>query len=104
MKKPIFFLVLASILLTFAACGSKNPNQAKSSGDSSSAMNIDSLAPISDSKTKFSNIIGWKNGQAPSAPEGFVVTRFAENIKSPRQTYIAPNGDVLIVLSNSVAI
>ncbi|RZK67905.1 MAG: sorbosone dehydrogenase family protein, partial [Pedobacter sp.] len=37
----------------------------------------------------------------PTAPEGFVVSKFASNIKSPRNTYIAPNGDVLIVLSNS---
>lgn len=53
------------------------------------------------SKTKFSKVIDWPEGKTPTAPAGFVVTRFAANIKSPRNTYIAPNGDVLVALSNS---
>lgn len=94
-------LLSISLSLIFTAC---NSNKAANGNDvSSDSVNAskDSLASISDSKTKFSNIIGWKAGETPTAPAGFVVTRFAEDIKSPRQTYIAPNGDVLIVLSNS---
>jgi glucose/arabinose dehydrogenase len=53
------------------------------------------------SKKKFSKVIGWPNGKTPIAPEGFVVTRFASGIKSPRNMIITPNGDVLVVLSNS---
>ncbi|MFC5282010.1 PQQ-dependent sugar dehydrogenase [Pedobacter alpinus] len=100
MKKNIILFSIA-VSLIFTAC---NSNKAANNDDiSSDSVNVsnDSLAEISESKTKFSNIIGWKDGQAPIAPDGFVVTRFAEDIKSPRQTYIAPNGDVLIVLSNS---
>jgi len=52
-------------------------------------------------KNKFSNVIGWPAGKAPTAPEGFTVTRFAENIKSPRNMIQAANGDVFVVLSNS---
>jgi len=52
-------------------------------------------------KTKFSKVIGWPDGKTPVAPEGFKVTKFAGNIKSPRNIYIAPNGDILAVLSNS---
>ncbi len=88
--------------LTISSCTSKISDGDRSgSADSTSTMNLDSLAPISDSKTKFSNIIGWKADEVPKAQVGFIVTRFADNIKSPRQTYIAPNGDVLVVLSNS---
>ncbi len=54
-----------------------------------------------NSKTKFSNVLGWSKGKAPVAPEGFTVTRFAENIKSPRNIIQAENGDVFVVLSNS---
>ncbi len=53
------------------------------------------------SKTKFSNVLGWAKGKMPVAPEGFTVTRFAENIKSPRNIIQAENGDVFVVLSNS---
>lgn len=53
------------------------------------------------SKTNFSKVVPWPEGKTPTAPEGFVVTRFAEGMKSPRNIVIAPNGDVIAVLSNS---
>ncbi|WP_432711821.1 PQQ-dependent sugar dehydrogenase [Pedobacter sp.] len=56
---------------------------------------------VNASKTKFSKVIGWPAGKTPVAPAGFTVTRFAENIKSPRNIYLAPNGDILVTLSNS---
>ncbi|WP_449386953.1 PQQ-dependent sugar dehydrogenase [Chryseobacterium lineare] len=54
-----------------------------------------------NSKNKFSNVIGWPQGKTPVAPEGFIVTRFADNIKSPRNMIQAENGDIFVVLSNS---
>lgn len=53
------------------------------------------------SKNRFSKVIGWPEGKTPTAPAGFTVTKFAGNIKSPRNIYVLPNGDVLAVLSNS---
>lgn len=53
------------------------------------------------SKNRFSKVIGWPEGKTPVAPAGFTVTKFAGNIKSPRNLYVLPNGDVLAVLSNS---
>lgn len=53
------------------------------------------------SKNRFSKVIGWPEGKTPIAPAGFTVTKFAGNIKSPRNIYVLPNGDVLAVLSNS---
>lgn len=53
------------------------------------------------SKNKFSKVIGWSEAKTPVAPAGFTVTKFAGNIKSPRNIYVLPNGDVLAVLSNS---
>ncbi|HRD28701.1 MAG TPA: sorbosone dehydrogenase family protein, partial [Caulobacter sp.] len=44
---------------------------------------------------------GWPAGGAPSAPAGFTVTRYAEGLAHPRWLYVLPNGDVLVVESNS---
>lgn len=47
--------------------------------------------------------IGWADGAAPVAPEGFIVTRYAEDIVHPRWIYTLPNGDVLIAQSSTEA-
>lgn len=90
-------------LLTFitAACNSNKSTQESSDSLSDTTISTNSLAAVSESNMKFSNIIGWADNEAPTAPAGFTVTRFAERIKSPRHTYVAPNGDVFVVLSNS---
>ncbi|WP_339656196.1 sorbosone dehydrogenase family protein [uncultured Salegentibacter sp.] len=54
----------------------------------------------SESVTKESEVIGWGD-KKPQAPAGFKVTMFAENLKHPRRTYIAPNGDIFVVESNT---
>lgn len=93
MKKLVFFIAL----LPFAmACNSNNQNKEPANGQT------DMPAPdLNASNTKFSKVIGWPEGKTPIAPAGFTVTKFAGNIKSPRNIYIAPNGDVLVALSNS---
>ncbi|HEX8278735.1 MAG TPA: sorbosone dehydrogenase family protein [Segetibacter sp.] len=48
------------------------------------------------SSTKFSDVIGWPEGKTPLAPEGFTVTKFADDLNNPRWFYIAPNGDILV--------
>jgi len=54
------------------------------------------VAPFSsESVTKESEVIGWGD-KKPQAPAGFKVTKFAENLKHPRRTYIAPNGDIFV--------
>jgi glucose/arabinose dehydrogenase len=45
--------------------------------------------------------VGWPEGAAPRAPEGFTVTRYAENLDHPRWLYLLPNGDVLVAESSS---
>ncbi len=58
-------------------------------------------ADTKTSKTNFSKVVAWPNGKTPTAPEGFIVSKFADGMKSPRNIVIAPNGDVIVVLSNS---
>ncbi|EPR71333.1 PQQ-dependent sugar dehydrogenase [Cyclobacterium qasimii] len=55
----------------------------------------------SESVTNQSKIVDWPEGVTPKAPEGFVVTRFAENLDHPRWTYIAPNKDIFVAESNT---
>lgn len=55
----------------------------------------------SESVTKESKAIGWPEDKTPQAPQGFTVTRFADNFEHPRQTYIAPNEDIFVVESNT---
>lgn len=53
------------------------------------------------SVSNYSNVIGWKDGETPKAPEGFKVTNYANNFENPRWMYVTPNGDVLVAESNS---
>jgi len=103
MKNQIFYTSLFSASLLFSCQSDK---KVKPQGDttlaSTSTEQVSLPAPdTTASKNKFSKVIGWPANKTPLAPEGFIVTRFASDIKSPRNIYIAPNGDVLIVLSNS---
>lgn len=45
--------------------------------------------------------VGWPQDAAPTAPAGFVVTRFAGPLAHPRWLYVLPNGDVLLAESSS---
>jgi glucose/arabinose dehydrogenase len=53
------------------------------------------------SVSNYSNVIGWKEGETPKAPEGFTVTKYADGFENPRWMYVTPNGDVLVAESNS---
>ena len=59
------------------------------------------VAPYSSkSVEKDSKVIGWAD-KKPQAPDGFIVNKFAENLVHPRQTYVAPNGAIFVVESNT---
>ncbi|WP_290790799.1 PQQ-dependent sugar dehydrogenase [Flavihumibacter sp. UBA7668] len=53
------------------------------------------------SAMNFSNVIGWNEGETPLAPTGFTVTKYADKFQNPRWMYELPNGDVLVVESNT---
>jgi len=107
MKKQFLYASLLSSAI-FASCqsGSKSDSQSDSLESDTTAQTAvtDLNLPAPDttaSKNQFSKVIGWPEGKTPIAPEGFVVTKFASGIKSPRNMIITPNGDVLVVLTNS---
>ncbi|MDN4014960.1 sorbosone dehydrogenase family protein [Chryseobacterium gambrini] len=94
--------ILPVLALLMLSC---KENKNDKTGSDTAVTKTDTLKlPAPDeknSKTKFSNVLGWAKGKMPVAPEGFTVARFAENIKSPRNMIQAENGDVFVVLSNS---
>ncbi|HWH78925.1 MAG TPA: sorbosone dehydrogenase family protein [Candidatus Binatus sp.] len=47
-----------------------------------------------------SRVVPWPNGKMPSAPAGFEVNLFADDLNNPRMIYVLPNGDVLVMESN----
>jgi len=100
--KRLLILIAAACFAVACNSGSKSQNAASDSltADTASAGGLP--APdTSASKTKFSKVLGWPEGKTPVAPAGFQVTKFAVNFKSPRNIYVAPNGDIFVVLSNS---
>ena len=99
MKKLLFLLSAVPIILS---CNAQTKNSSSKADNSGTDNTLNLPAPDTRaSKTNFSKVIGWPEGKTPIAPAGFTVTKFAGNIKSPRNIYIAPNGDILVVLSNS---
>ena len=100
--KLLFYLFAGTAILS--ACNSNSNGQRKAAESVVTDTTAKPVLPAPDtnaSKNKFSKVIGWPEGKVPVAPEGFTVTKFAENIKSPRNIYVAPNGDIFVVLSNS---
>ncbi|KQT66014.1 MULTISPECIES: PQQ-dependent sugar dehydrogenase [unclassified Aureimonas] len=58
---------------------------------------LDLPAPdLSHEVQNYNTQVGWPDGAAPTAPAGFTVTRFAEELDGPRWLYQLPNGDVLV--------
>lgn len=44
--------------------------------------------------------VGWKSGQTPKAAAGLSIQKIASGLEHPRQVYVLPNDDVLVVEAN----
>lgn len=99
-------ILAAAVIVFTAACNSPSKNQETLTDTTGKDTSVTGMVKLPEpdtnaAKTKFSKVIGWPSGKTPVAPAGFTVARLAENLKSPRNIYIAPNGDIFVVLSNS---
>lgn len=45
------------------------------------------------------SIVGWKNGETPTVPQGLQIKAIATGLAHPRSLYVLPNGDILVVES-----
>jgi glucose/arabinose dehydrogenase len=44
--------------------------------------------------------VGWKTGETPTVAAGLKIQAIASGLQHPRQPYVLPNGDILVVESN----
>ncbi|RYG17614.1 MAG: sorbosone dehydrogenase family protein [Chitinophagaceae bacterium] len=96
-----YAFLISSCLFSFVNSANSQTTP-KTTVKTGAGKTIELPAPdLSASKTNFSKVVPWPEGKTPIAPAGFTVSRFAEGMKSPRNIVIAPNGDVIVVLSNS---
>jgi len=49
-------------------------------------------------------VVGWKEGEKPTAASGLKIEALATGLQHPRSLYVLPNGDVLVVESQSPAL
>ncbi|KOS06483.1 L-sorbosone dehydrogenase [Flavobacterium akiainvivens] len=110
MKKNLFIPGMA-LLLSLTACTQKKvtkeeKEEAKAEGSTTVETAIGPLtlpAPfVTESVTNRNGMADWGTN-TPKAPAGFTVTKFAGDLKNPRNTYIAPNGDIFVVESNTAS-
>ena len=99
---------LTGILLTTLtiSCGTKKASEGEQlSRDTVATAYQDELVlpepHETESTVKYSKVIGWPDNKTPVAPEGFTVTKFSSGTKSPRNIYVADNGDIFVAFANT---
>lgn len=97
--------LLPCLAFSFLSCNGQEKKQPAKNNTTVVKTAIGDLelpAPYAtESARKISRMKEWPEGITPKAPEGFVITKFADGLKNPRWTYIAPNNDIFVVESNT---
>jgi len=87
------------------SCNMRKLNKGSYGGSAqTSGYQADTLAApyATASSRNFSKVIGWGSNEAPKAPSGFTVTKFADGLDHPRWIYVAGNGDIFVAESNTI--
>ena len=88
------------LTLTLMGCDDGNGNF-----DTASQIGPDPVLPEPSAEImpdlKVAEVVGWKDGQSPTVPDGLTVTVYAKDLVSPRMVRPLPNGDVLVVQSRA---
>lgn len=92
-------IMIASALLVAACSGGSPPPPDSGYGADPTLPAPESGGPIPT--INIAQTTPWPAGAAPTAPDGFTVTRYAEGLDHPRWLYLLPNGDVLVAQSAS---
>jgi glucose/arabinose dehydrogenase len=96
------FALAGTCLLALALSGCNDSN---GNFDTASQIGPDPALPEPRTELmpdlKIAEVVGWKDGQAPTVPEGLTVTAYAKDLVNPRMVRTLPNGDVLVVQSRA---
>lgn len=102
-KNKLTCFVCLGVIIT--SCGNSQTNkQSPTITDSVKTLQPSPNLPepyATKSSVNFSKVIGWPGYKMPIAPEGFTVSRFAEELHSARWIYVLPNGDILVAQANT---
>lgn len=93
------------LIITAFACANTSSKKETAISNSDSAGSITDTFPqpfATKSSRNFSKVIAWPAGKTPVAPEGFIVTRFADSLDNPRWIYVGSNGDIFVAESNTI--
>jgi glucose/arabinose dehydrogenase len=50
---------------------------------------------------QIARVVGWKQGETPTVPQGLKIQALATGLEHPRSLYVLPNGDILVVESKA---
>jgi len=103
MKTSILTYTTALLALAITACHPKKPNSYSAYNVSNISKQLVKLPPPYETKSTnlWCKVIGWPKGKTPVAPAEFQVNQFAGGLNSPRNIYVAPNGDIFVSQANT---
>lgn len=91
-------VLLGSAAVILSACSEQDSNF-----DISQQIGADPVLPEPSASLipdlKVAEVVGWKDGEMPTVPEGLKVSLYQKDLANPRTVHTLPNGDVLVVQS-----
>jgi glucose/arabinose dehydrogenase len=98
MKKPLLLIAITSALL-LSGCDEQ------ASVDPESQVGPNPVLPKAQDfllpPMQVPKGVAWKAGETPTVASGLRITKVADGLMHPRQVYVLPNNDVLVVEANS---
>ncbi len=110
MKQARLFIFSCGLVGLLAGCASRSSQDNAASGNTGnepiveegSAQQVSLPQPYETESVKnYSKVIGWSGDAKPTAPEGFVATKYATELVNPRWIYQASNGDIFVAEANT---
>lgn len=103
-RGSIVTLTVIAFEFVLSGCGQERSEADESTGRSAGGPPVPVLPDPGPVVFRFPIVVGWGADEAPVAPPGFVVERFAAGLSNPRWLYTLPNGDVLVAQARTETI
>src|SRR6188472_578915 len=92
--------LLCTCALTLAGCGGSG-NSFDTQSQVGPNPNLPEPQQYLFPPMHLASVIGWKEGEKPTVPQGFKIEALATGLQHPRSLHVLPNGDILVVESKS---